>query len=149
MQYRRWQRILVPTDFSPFSVAAVEYAHALAEQLSAELHVLHVAHKLAEAVAEQGAVGLLDLSQGEDAYDRWLATLLGERGSVRRVEAVRLGHDTADTINHYAEQQKIDLIIIATHGRTGLAHLLMGSVAEKVVRAAVCPVLIIRGEKPA
>jgi universal stress protein A len=144
MQFRQWQRILVPTDFSKFSGAAVEYAHGLAEAGNAELHVLHVARNLSDAVAEHGAVGLLDPSQTEDAYDRWLAALLGERGTIRRVEAVRVGQDVAETIAHYAEKQQIDLIVLASHGRSGLAHLLMGGVAEKVFRLAPCPILVIR-----
>jgi nucleotide-binding universal stress UspA family protein len=146
MQYRQWQRILVPTDFSRFSRTAIDYAHGLAEQINAELHVLHVARNLSDAVAEHGTVGLLDAGQGEDAYDRWLAALLGERGTIRRVEAVRVGHDTAEAIVCYAEKQTVDLIILATHGRTGLAHLLMGSVTEKVLRLSPCPVLVIRSD---
>jgi nucleotide-binding universal stress UspA family protein len=152
MQYRRWQRILVPTDFSRFSRTAVEYAHSLAETVNAELHVLHVARNLSDAVAEHGTVGLLEAGGSENDYDRWLAALLGERGAIRRVEAVRVGTDIAETIARYAQQQSIDLIILATHGRTGLAHLLMGSVTEKVLRLSPSPVLVLRsdlGGKPA
>ena len=144
MQFRPWQRILAPTDFSRFAESAVEYAHGLAERLGAELHVLHVGKNLDEVVAEYGAQGTVGPLNTQDDYDRWLASLLGERGTVRRVEAVRVGPDVAQAIAHYAEKQTIDLIVIASHGRGGLAHLLMGSVAEQVLRRAACPVLVIR-----
>lgn len=144
MQFRPWQRILAPTDFSRFAESAVEYAHGLAERLGAELHVLHVGRSLDAVVAEHGAQGAVGPLDSEDDYDRWLASLLGESGTVRRVEAVRVGTDVARTIAHYAEKQTVDLIVMASHGRGGLAHLLMGSVAELVLRLAACPVLVIR-----
>ena len=144
MQFRPWQRILAPTDFSRFADSAVEYAHGLAEKEGAELHVLHIGKSLDEVVAEYGAQGSVDPLQTEDDYDRWLASLLGERGTVRRVEAVRVGSDVSQAVAQYAEKHTIDLIVMASHGRGGLRHLLMGSVAEKLLRLAPCPVLVIR-----
>jgi len=140
----RWERILVPTDFSPFANGAVGYAHALAEKVNAELHVLHVVRDIGEAVAEHGAVGTLDPAGSQDEADQWLASLLGEAGTVRRVEALRVGDDVAATVVKYAKAHGIDLIVMATHGRTGLTHLLAGSVTEKVLRHAPCPLLAIR-----
>ena len=149
-QSLRWERILVTTDFSPFANAAVDYAHALAETMNAELHVLHVVHDIREAVAEHGAVGTVDPTGNPDEADEWLAKLLGEPGTVRRVEALRVGDDVATTIVKYAKTHAIDLIVMATHGRTGLTHLLAGSVTEKVLRHAPCPLLAIRaGERGA
>lgn len=138
-------KILAPTDLSPPAEEAVQYAHALAERFGAELHVLHVTADLAEAARLHGATGVIDTSATADDYDRWLAGLLGEAGSVRRVEAVRINSDIAGTICRYAQSEAIDLIVMATHGRTGLTHLLLGSVAEQVLRSAPCPVLTIRG----
>jgi nucleotide-binding universal stress UspA family protein len=140
----RLDKILAPTDLSPPAEAAVRYAHALAERFSAELHVLHVVGDLAEAARLHGATGIVDPSSN-DEYDQWLAAILGEAGTIRRVEAVRIGSDIAGTILQYAQTEKIDLIVMATHGRTGLKHLLMGSVAEKVLRTASCPLLTLRG----
>jgi nucleotide-binding universal stress UspA family protein len=142
----RLDKILAPTDLSSRAETAVQYAHALAERFGAELHVLHVAADLDEAARLHGATGVLDTSTGADDYDRWLAALLGEPGTVRRVEAVRIGTDPADTICHYARAEAIDLIVMATHGRTGLMHLFLGSVAERVLRDAPCPLLTLRSQ---
>src|SRR5262249_26230112 len=109
----RWERVLVTTDFSPFANRAVGYAHALAEKVNAELHVLQVVADIREAVAEHGAVGMLDPAGDQDERDRWLASLLGEAGTVRRVEAVRVGADTGATIVKYAQSHGIDLIVMA------------------------------------
>ena len=144
MEPLKWERILVPTDLSPIARKAVEYAHALAEKVNAELHVLHVVKNVNDLAKEQGATGLLEPGAGQDAYDEWLGALLGESGSVRRIETMRLGHHADEVIVDYAKKQGIGLIVMATHGRTGLTHLLMGSVTEKVLRAAPCPVLAIR-----
>jgi len=137
-----WNRILATTDLSPFANRAVTYAHQLAEEHKAELHVLHVVGSVSAMVAEHGASGMLD-PEDENSRSGWLAGLLGEAGSIRRVEVVRVGHDIPQTIVHYAKNNGMDLIVIATHGRTGLSHALVGSVAEKVLRAAACPVLAI------
>ncbi len=142
METVTWKRILATTDFSPFANRAVRFAHSLAEQHKAELHVLHVVGSLTELAREHGATGEIDPTN-EDANARWLATLLGESGGVRRVEAVRVGSDIPHAIVHYAKQNGIDLIVIATHGRTGLAHALLGSIAEKVIQTARCPILAI------
>jgi nucleotide-binding universal stress UspA family protein len=136
------ERILVPTDLSAFANRAVKYAHSLAEKCHAELHVLHVVRDMDELA--QGLGGVVDPAQGEDDPSRWLGELLGESGTVRRIEAVRLGSDVPQTIVRYATKSSADLIVIASHGRTGLRHLLFGSVAEQLLRTAPCPVLVVR-----
>src|SRR5439155_8449112 len=117
MRLTGWNRILAPTDLSPFAERAVRYAHRLAETLGAELHVLHVARDAAELAAQMPVTGVVDPANLADDYHRWLAALLGERGTVRRVEAVRVGADVAETIRQYAASQEADLIVMATHGR--------------------------------
>src|SRR5947209_19797275 len=101
----RLDKILAPTDLSARAEAAVQYAHGLAERFGAELHVLHIAADLTEAARLHGATGVVDTSPSADDYDRWLAALLGEAGSVRRVEAVRIGSDVAGTICRYAQNE--------------------------------------------
>jgi len=144
MRLTGWNRILAPTDLSPCAEKAVHYAHRLAETLGSELHVLHVVHDAGELSAFVPATGIVDPENLSDDYHRWLAKLLGERGTVRRVEAVRIGKDVAETIRQYAEKQEVDLVVMATHGHTGLMHLLLGGVAEKMLRVSPCPVLVIR-----
>src|SRR5437660_9865908 len=99
-----------------------------------------------KAIAEYAVTGVIDPSQPQDDYNRWVAELVGEAGDVRRVEAVQIGTDIPEAIVRYAKHNDIDMIVMATHGRTGLTHLLMGSVAEKGVRAARCPVLTLHPE---
>jgi nucleotide-binding universal stress UspA family protein len=74
----------------------------------------------------------------------WLGHILGETGSIRRVDAVQVGPDVAEKITQYAQAHNIDLIVMATHGRGGLAHVWLGSITEKVIRSAPCPVLALR-----
>jgi universal stress protein A len=144
----RWRRILAPTDGSRFSERAVAYAHDLAKQAGAELHVLRVTDDTDRAVEQFAVTGVIDPARQDDDYHRWVAALVGETGDVRRVESVRIATDVPEAILRYAQHNAIDLIVLATHGRTGLTHLLMGSVAEQVVRAAPCPVLTLRPEPP-
>jgi universal stress protein A len=139
-------RILAPTDRSPFSQKAVDYARNLAKHFGAELHVLRVMDDADKAMTERAVTGVIDASQPQDDYSRWMAELVGETGDVRRVEVVQVGTDIPEAVVRYAKHNDIDLIVMATHGRTGLTHLLMGSVAETVVRSAPCPVLTLRPE---
>jgi nucleotide-binding universal stress UspA family protein len=142
MQYFKCERILVPTDLSPFAERAVQYAHGLAELCRAELHVLHVCRDAGELA--HSVIGVIDPDEETDGPGRWLATLLGEPGTIRRTEAVRVSTDIPGAIAAYAARQGADLIVIASHGRSGLSHLVLGSVAEQLLRTAPCPVLVIR-----
>jgi nucleotide-binding universal stress UspA family protein len=140
-----WQRILATTDFSPFGNKAVTCAHELAEKYGAELHVLTVAENADVAARQGGATGLLDPADKSDERWAWLAELHGETGkNVKRIDAVLIGKNIAEKIAHYAQKQNIDLIVIASHGRTGFKHALLGSVTEKVIRSVHCPVLVLR-----
>lgn len=146
-------RILAPTDFSSHSEGSVRFACELAERLGAELHLLHV---LSDVVVPAGPDPMLISSMPPEYYreieDQSRQTLSGlccgddwpKPPSV--VTEVRWG-DPVDEINAYASELIIDLIVVATHGRTGLAHVLLGSVAERIVREAPCPVLTIRDKK--
>jgi universal stress protein A len=142
------QRILLPTDFSEFSAAARMYACAFADQFQAELHVLHVIQDLAPLVPEPGAAlapPLDYLRELELNANAMLERSLDAQWAVGKkiVKAVRQGPPYGEIVR-YAQEMNIDLIVIGTHGRSGLAHMLMGSVAEKVVRKSPCPVLTVR-----
>jgi nucleotide-binding universal stress UspA family protein len=134
-------RILVPTDFSAPSDAALAYARMLANQFDAALHLLHIAENpfLRATVADRRSI--------EEAPGRWLEERLTDddrrRGAVTVVEN---SDEPANEICQYAQSANIDLIVMGTHGRTGLARLVLGSVAEAVVRAAPCPVLTVHSD---
>ncbi len=140
------KQILVPTDFSVCSDAAVKYARALAGAFDATLHLLHVVQdpytQPWAAEAFPAPLGEM-LEQWQEQARQRLATLVpdGEKGRSRMATVV--GSPFYEIVR-YAMEQQIDLIVIGTHGRGPLGHMLLGSVAEKVVRKSPCPVLTVR-----
>ncbi|MBX6315092.1 MAG: universal stress protein [Isosphaeraceae bacterium] len=140
--------ILAPTDFSQHAEKALSYACDLAEHFGATLHLLHVLPDVVPVGPDPMLVPSFPpeyYTESEAHSQEALAHVL-ELLSCRApaVEtAVRWG-DAVDGIVAYAADRSIDLIVIATHGRTGLSHVLLGSVAERIVREAPCPVLTIR-----
>lgn len=138
-------RILHPTDFSDASRPAFEVACALARDYRAELAVLHVAPNPVPAVAEGVMVDVPE-SPVEDAAAR-LAAVEPPGPHVRLVRRLRQG-DTADEVLKFAADESVDVIVMGTHGRGGLARLVMGSVAEQVLRRAGCPVLTVKAPVP-
>ena len=145
----RIKRILLPTDFSKYAATATKYACELAAKFDAELHLLHTV-EIIPAYMPELATGL-DFSATVNALktdaDKSLTSLLDPQWAAGRkvIHAVIEGSPKVE-IFRYAKQNAIDLIVLATHGRTGLAHVIMGSVAENVVRNAPCPVLTVRPE---
>jgi nucleotide-binding universal stress UspA family protein len=143
------KNILVATDFSDCSKAALEYGRALAHVFHARLHVMHVVEVFAiDSVAFGTAAATIPMVQAElerSAHATLNALLTADdRRDLRAVAEVRTIDTPAHAISQYAEEEKIDLVIVGTHGRKGLSHVLLGSVAEKVVRLAPCPVLTVR-----
>lgn len=143
----RIDKILYPTDFSDTAAEALPHALHLAEKYGAELHMLH-AHVLHESDPINAAHSfprmqeLYDIlernaeDQMDAALERYPTELKIERVQVRGISA-------PTSILEYSEQQAIDLIVMGTHGRRGLRRLLLGSVAEEIVRLAPCPVLTV------
>ena len=143
------KRILLPTDFSTYSATATKYACELATKFDAELHLLHT---LETHLSSTPSFGLgLDLpkyiTESKAAAEKALTSVLDPQWSAGRkiVHAVSEGSPKVEIIS-YARKHDIDLIVLATHGRSGLAHMIIGSVAESVVRTAPCPVLTVRPE---
>jgi nucleotide-binding universal stress UspA family protein len=141
-------RILVPTDFSKSSENALVYGAAFAEKFSAELYLLHVVQDLALFIPEAVLVTppLMPpveqfVAAARAALDRVVQGLNLPGVSIHPEVAEGLPFEE---IVRVARDKNIDLIVMGTHGHTGLAHLFMGSVAEKVVRRAPCPVLTVR-----
>jgi len=144
-----FRTILVPLDGSPVAEQALPLARRIAERAGSKLRLVLV-HQIPTAPLDPAAARLftsLELAtrKSERAYLRSLQTKLRQEG-VRLASAVTLSGPVGPALDQYVRELGIDLIVMATHGRTGLTHLLMGSVAEQVVRAAPCPVLTLRPE---
>ena len=142
------RRILVPIDFSACSVKALQYAVPFAKQFGASISLLYVGHPT-YPVPYLGAVDLTAIESDTRPDDeRKLRSLVKEQipGGIKADVAVRLGH-SADEIVRFARIAGTDLIIISTHGHTGLKHVLLGSTAESVVRYSPCPVLVVRQQE--
>ena len=144
-----FNRILVPTDFSEPSDAALDYARRLARRFGASLHLLHVIEPFAAAGMVSNEMyngttpGQYELLVKEAQAKFAQRAFPPGREPGKTTTEVMTGR-SAQTIVDYASDHGFDLIVMGTHGRTGLAHLLMGSVAEHVVRTASCPVMTVR-----
>ena len=136
------KRILVPVDFSECSEKALQYAVAFAKQFDAELTLLNVVPRYPQ-VPE---LAVMEVESVEDVKKRFEALRDRIRETVPTEAFVRLGDPSLEIVAA-AKELEIDLIILSTHGRTGLNHLVMGSTAEKVARRAGCPVLIVKNRE--
>jgi len=142
-------RILAPTDFSPGADAALSYARTLAEKFGASLQLLHVMEDPVASVMMSVDSYVPDLPELRESMVQEAATQLEGRLSekdrtVLKATGVAMFGSGARCIVDYATEQDVDLIVMGTHGRTGMSHLLMGSVAERVVRTAPCAVMTVR-----
>lgn len=137
-----YEEILVPTDGSSGSAHIALQALDLAERYGASVHALNVVDSSLTSLLEDEstAAGELD-ERGERAVR--IVEQMGEAHGVDVVTAVRSG-DPAETILDYADEFSVDLIVAGTHGRSGLSRRLLGSVAERLVRHATCPVMTVR-----
>src|SRR5262245_2498271 len=137
------KHILVPHDFSETSEAAMHYAIELARMFQAKLHIVHVSQKARFEMATEFPLGL-DMSL-EDAIRERLSKIMASREQLElKPTFLVLSGAPAFEIVRYANDHAINLIVMGTHGRGPVAHALMGSVAERVVRHAPCPVLTVR-----
>jgi nucleotide-binding universal stress UspA family protein len=147
------KKILLATDFSDASTAAAAYARLLADAFSASIHVLHVLEDLA-AHAWTTEVYVAALPGVHEEMERQARERLeavsppGERERYRVTTVLRTGSPFVEIVR-YARDENMDLIVLGTHGRGPIAHMLLGSVAERVVRKAHCPVLTVRPERHA
>jgi nucleotide-binding universal stress UspA family protein len=142
-----WKKILCPVDFSDASRAAMQVASELARRFEGEVTVFH-AYPLPGYTLPEGTVlpatGMLqELAEQTDALlERWKAEALSD-GAPRVATDKAVGEPAAEIVAA-AEDGKFDVIVVGTHGRTGFAHVLLGSVAERVVRRAPMPVITVR-----
>ena len=133
--------VLFPTDFSTASDAALSHAEALAKQSGAELLIVHVEEPPLAYGGGELYYGLPEPTS--DRIQKMLADVRPQDAAVKFKHLLVMG-DPAGEIVRIADEEKVDSIVLGTHGRTGLSRLLMGSVAEGVVRRAPCPVLVYR-----
>ncbi len=140
-------KILWPTDFSDNSKTSQMYAYELAKQFSSELHIIHVIVDPAYFVSPMG-VGYISEGYQEDVRKRSDKELAAQLSDADGLNIVRETIDgaAAEGITQYAKDNDISMIVMGTHGYSGLSRLLLGSVAEKVVRSASCPVLTVHSD---
>lgn len=142
-----FSKILVPVDFSPHSREATLYAVDLARRYGAPITLVHAYQPVAYALPESFVIYTPDqLANVLTELQKQLATAKAdaERSGATAVDTRVLQGDVASQIVQCAVDGGHDLIVMGTHGRTGPAHLLLGSIAEKVMRRAPCPVLTVR-----
>jgi nucleotide-binding universal stress UspA family protein len=151
---KRFTHILVPTDFSPPSDAALAYARGLAQTFGARLSLLHVVTDPSARGMWTPEVYVPATPEAEErclqeARQRLTASVTETDLSHGRVEVEAQIGVPDEVILEFVLDNEVDLIVMGTHGRTGLMHMLLGSVAERIVRAAQCPVLTTHAETDA
>jgi nucleotide-binding universal stress UspA family protein len=144
------RRILVPLDFSEHAESILEWAAHLAKEHGSTLVLMHAYHLPVEFQQMEGAYLPAEFwtqvkTEAEKALEEHATKLRGQGISV---ETEVIEGYPATAIEEEAERQKADLIVIGTHGHTGLKHLLLGSVAERVVQKSPCPVLTVKTPEP-
>jgi nucleotide-binding universal stress UspA family protein len=145
------KNVLVATDFSPVAETALMYGRALARTFGGRLHVLHVvdnyAARFAYADASMAGFSPSELqADSERAAAEKLEAAVGDddRRELQATTVLRVSSRTANAITEYARDASIDVIVIGATGRGAIDRMLMGSVADKVMRSAPCPVLAVR-----
>jgi universal stress protein A len=140
------KNILLPTDFSNLSLSAANFAIALSKQYNAEIHLMHVIEKTPPLMYIHSINPQIEsfssyIEEDAKAGLEKIAERLKKEGA-NIITVLRRGLSYQEIVD-YAEGNRIDIIVIATHGRTGILHTLLGSVAEKVIRYSKIPVLVI------
>lgn len=141
--------ILAPTDFSEPAHRALDYAKTLADNFRAVLHVVHVTP---DVTFEEPMLTASNLAEIQDSAASALTRIderitAEERGRIE-VRKMVLQGDPHDAILAYAAEHAIELIVLGTHGRGAVERFILGSVAERIVRHAKCPVLTVKAEEP-
>jgi nucleotide-binding universal stress UspA family protein len=143
-------KILVPIDFSPSSRAALDAAADLAQHFGAEIHLVHVIPAFPTTTLPDFFPEEKFLEEARSEADRHFAAVranLTGKG-IKLTSTIEEGDDVAGSILEVVEREKADMVVISTHGLTGWHPLVFGSIAEKVLKLANCPVLLLRTPKP-
>ncbi len=143
-------KILVPVDFSEYTEEILEYAMEIARKFGSSLHLVHVIPTMDYFTPYESFITPENVEAAQQAIEaevkKHLEETAGKISGISVSRAVLSGAAFVE-ITQYAESEGIDLIIMGTHGRGGIQHLLLGSVAGRVIRRAPCPVLTIRPKK--
>ena len=135
------KKILAPTDFSDLSVRGVRYACRLAKDVGAEVTILNV------VFVDESGVNKREMEDHKQGLEELVAKNMADVGGNLKMHKVVDSGQAYATIVERAENEQIDLIVMSSHGRSGLSRMLIGSVTDKVLRMAPCPVLVIPLEK--
>lgn len=138
-------RILCATDFSSLSEPVVSYGITLAKELNANLIICHVVDFPTVSMYGEAVLEPIDHQNRFMEYARAEIDRLATGSSVEYHALVAVGN-TTDEIAHLVDEQKVDLVIVATHGRSGLKRFFLGSVTERLIRTLPCPLLVLRAE---
>jgi len=145
----RPKRILWPTDFSKLSFHGARYARFFAEMFGAELHVVHVippplSPDMAVTMPAEVPINVADDELVEGSRETLARVIEEHLEGIEKISSELVFGNPWYMICRYAEQHEIELIVVTTHGRTGLQHVLIGSTAERIVQHAPCPVLVVK-----
>ncbi len=140
-----FRNILCPIDFDANSPSAMEFAGKIAQETGGRIYLLHVVPWTVAAVPIDASEVLAELKQAATARLRRLAKEKLD-GRVANEIVVTVATNPGNEVVRIARELKVDVVIMATHGRKGLNHLVLGSVAERVVRESPCPVLTVRAQ---
>jgi nucleotide-binding universal stress UspA family protein len=147
----RIERILCPTDFSECSAKAYDYAHSLARHYGAKLFVQHVTEQFVapyHGYIPQNQIEELNAYESAEAQKKFRELAASAKNGLDQEFVFQRWGPAADFILSFAEEQRIDLIVMGTHGRRGLDRLIIGSVLERVLRKARSPILAVRSPHP-
>ncbi len=141
-----FKNILMTTDLSPYSLSAKDISLSLARKYRAKLYLLYVIDEMIFVELEPYGIAYQDIqvTHREQAEQKLKEIVSGEEWKDIRCEPVIITGNPFVEIIRFAKEKQIDVIVIGTHGRSGLSHILFGSTAERVIRKAPCPVLSVR-----
>jgi universal stress protein A len=137
-----FKKILAPTDFSDLSAKGVRYACELAKDVGAEVVIFNVV-----LLDETNVVNKQEVERHEKRLDEFVAQKVSDLGADLKIRKVVDAGDAYGAILDCADNERVDLIVMSSHGRSGLSRMLIGSVTDKILRGSPCPVLVVPLEK--
>jgi nucleotide-binding universal stress UspA family protein len=137
-----FKKILAPTDFSELSARGVRYACQLSKDVDAEVVIFNVV-----LLDETNVINKQEVERHEKRLDEFVAQKVSDLGADLKIRKVVDAGDAYGAILDCADNERVDLIVMSSHGRSGLSRMLIGSVTDKILRGSPCPVLVVPLEK--